>query len=162
MIFLDQITKRWIEQNLPLHESIVPFAALEDFFTITHFWNTGAAFGLFRDQGFLFVAIAIVVVVAIIVYSRHLPHGQRLVQIALGLQLGGAVGNNLIDRLRLGHVTDFLYFHKLPIINRPWPAFNIADMAIVGGVILLGWVILREGQEEQKNAVPGEAGEQQA
>lgn len=142
VVLLDQLTKRWIERNLPLYESIVPFPALGDFFTITHFTNTGAAFGLFRDQNVLFVAIAAVVVLSIFVYSRYLPHDRWLVLLALGLQLGGAIGNNLFDRVRLGHVTDFLYFHNLPIINQPWPAFNVADMAIVSGVILLAFFML--------------------
>ena len=155
VVLLDQITKRWIERTLPLHESIIPVPALGDFFYITHFTNTGAAFGLFRDQNILFVAIAAVVVLSIIVYSRYLPHDRLLVQVALGLQLGGAVGN-MIDRVRLGHVTDFLYFHRLPIINQPWPAFNVADMAIVSGVILLALFMLtyKEPQPQAASAVP--------
>lgn len=155
VVLLDQLTKGWIERNLPLYESIVPFPALGDFFTITHFTNTGAAFGLFRDQNILFVAIAAVVVLSIIVYSRYLPHDKLLVQIALGLQLGGAAGN-MIDRIRLGHVTDFLFFRKLPIVNQPWPAFNVADMAIVSGVILLALFILtyKEPQPQVASAAP--------
>lgn len=141
VLALDQLSKGWIERNLPLYETIVPIAALRDLFTITHFTNTGAAFGLLRDQNVLFVAIALVVVVSVIVYARYLPHDRLLVQIAIGLQLGGALGN-MIDRVRQGHVTDFLYFHNLPLLNRPWPAFNVADMAIVSGVILLAYFML--------------------
>ena len=152
VVVLDQFSKRWIERNVPLYESLAPFPALEDFFTITHFTNTGAAFGLFRDQNILFVAIAAVVVLSIFVYSRYLPHDKLLVQVALGLQLGGAIGN-MIDRVRLGHVTDFLYFRQLPIINQPWPAFNVADMAIVTGVILLAYFMLTY-KEPQPQAAP--------
>jgi signal peptidase II len=159
VVLLDQLSKRWIERNVPLYESLVPFPALEEFFTITHFTNTGAAFGLFRDQNILFVAIAAVVVLSIFVYSRYLPHDKLLVQIALGLQLGGAIGNNLFDRVRLGHVTDFLYFRRLPIINQPWPAFNVADMAIVTGVILLAYFMLTY-KEPQPQAAPGVADDQ--
>ena len=137
VVVLDQLTKRWIERTLPIGGSLVPFPALSEFFTITHFTNTGAAFGLFRDQGILFVVIAAVVVVAIVVYSRYLPYEQRLVRFSLGLQLGGALSNNLIDRPRQGYVTDFIYFHF-------WPAFNVADMAIVTGVALLAWSIWRQ------------------
>lgn len=154
VLVLDQLSKRWIENNLPLGESIVPVAALSDLFTITHFTNTGAAFGLFRDQGILFVIIAVVVAAAIVVYSRHLPHDQWLVRVALGLQLGGAIGNNLFDRLRLGHVTDFIYFHF-------WPAFNVADMAIVAGVALLAWILIRDGREQPAELTSTEPGEQQ-
>jgi signal peptidase II len=158
VVLLDQLSKRWIERNVPLYESLVPFPALEDFFTITHFTNTGAAFGLFRDQNILFVAIAAVVLLSVFVYSRYLPHDKLLVQVALGLQLGGAVGN-MIDRVRLGHVTDFLYFRRLPVINQPWPAFNVADMAIVAGVILLAYFMLTY-KEPQLQAAPGVADDQ--
>jgi signal peptidase II len=155
VLLLDQLSKRWIEANLSIGESIVPFPALSGFFTITHFTNTGAAFGLFRDQGLLFVVIAVVVVVAIVVYSRNLPKDVWLVQFSLGLQLGGALGN-LLDRLRQGHVTDFIYFHF-------WPAFNVADTAIVVGVILLAWTILRLPDEQKvEEMVEAEQGEQQA
>jgi signal peptidase II len=156
VVLLDQLSKRWIERNVPLYGSLVPFPALEEVFTITHFTNTGAAFGLFRDQNLLFVAIAAVVVLSIFVYSRYLPHDRLLVQVALGLQLGGAIGN-MIDRVRLGHVTDFLYFRRLPIINQPWPAFNVADMAIVVGVILLAYFMLTY---KEPQAAPGVADDQ--
>lgn len=149
VVALDQLTKRWIEANLPIGSSLVPFPSLSDFFTITHFTNTGAAFGLFRDQGILLLVIALVVLVAVIVYARYLPLERPLVQLALGLQLGGAIGNNLIDRLRLGHVTDFIYFHF-------WPAFNVADMAIVSGVALLALVLLQEGREQASSSVTSE------
>ena len=93
--------------------------------------------------------IALVVIVTIIVYARYLPIQQRLVRFALGLQLGGAIANNLIDRPRQGHVTDFIYFHF-------WPAFNIADMAIVSGVLLLAYALLT-----QKDETPQPAGAEQ-
>lgn len=141
VLLLDQLSKRWIERHVPLYESLTPVAALGDFFSITHFTNTGAAFGLLRDQNILFVAIALVVLASVVIYARYLPHDRLLVQIAIGLQLGGALGN-MIDRVRQGHVTDFLYFHNLPLINRPWPAFNVADMAVVSGVILLAVFML--------------------
>lgn len=146
VVALDQLTKRWIERTIPVGESVVPFPALKEVFTLTHFTNTGAAFGLFRGQAVLFIAIALVVALSIVVYIRYLPHDQWLVQVAIGLQLGGAIGN-MIDRVRLGHVTDFIYFRRLPLINMAWPAFNVADSAIVIGVILLGWVLLRQKEE---------------
>jgi len=152
VVLLDQLSKRWIERNLLVYESIVPFPALRNFFTITHFTNTGASFGLFRDQGMLFVVIALVVIVALIVYARYLPYERRLVRFALGLQLGGAIGNNLIDRPRQGHVTDFIYFHF-------WPAFNIADMAIVAGVGLLAYALLTQ-KDEAPEGVGAEEGDQ--
>ena len=152
VVLLDQLSKRWIERTLPIYESIVPFPALRNFFTITHFTNTGAAFGLFRDQGFLFVVIALVVILSIVVYTRYLPVDRWLVRFALGLQLGGAIANNLIDRPRQGHVTDFIYFHF-------WPAFNIADMAIVSGVALLAYALLTQ-KDEAPTVAGAETGDQ--
>ncbi|MEA3338202.1 MAG: signal peptidase II [Chloroflexota bacterium] len=156
VVVLDQLTKRWIEGNLAIGESLAPFPELANFFTISHFTNTGAAFGLFRGQSILLAIIPVVVVVAIVVYIRQLPMNNILIQFSLGLQLGGAIGNNLFDRIRLGHVTDFIYFHF-------WPAFNIADIAIVSGTILLALVLLTMPEEsDETDVVEGEAGEQRA
>lgn len=155
VVIFDQLSKAWVERNLAIYESLTPIAALGNIFSFTHFTNTGAAFGLLRDQNILFVVIGIVVLLSIVVYSRYLPHDQLLVQFALGLQLGGALGN-MIDRVRQGHVTDFIYFHF-------WPAFNIADAAIVVGVILLGWSMLRQpAQAAGEPAIEHDAGEQRA
>ena len=151
IVILDQLSKAWVERNLAIYESLTPFPALSNLFTFTHFTNTGAAFGLLRDQSILFVVIGVVVVGSIVVYARYLPHDQLLVQFALGLQLGGALGN-MIDRVRQGHVTDFIYFHF-------WPAFNVADAAIVVGVILLGWSLLRQPGE---SAAEADSAEQRA
>ena len=155
VVLLDQLSKAWVEKTLAIYESLAPIPALSKIFTFTHFTNTGAAFGLLRDQSILFVVIGVVVLVSIIVYARYLPHDQLLVQFALGLQLGGALGN-MIDRVRQGHVTDFIYFHF-------WPAFNIADSAVVIGVILLGISILRQPQEvHTEAAIDVDSGEQRA
>ena len=88
---------------------------------------------------------------AIILYYRHLPDGQRLARIALGLQLGGAVGN-LVDRLRQGFVVDFIDLNFWPLHD--WPVFNLADGSIVAGVTLLALLMLweerrdRDGQQQ--------------
>ena len=143
ILALDQITKAWVLAALPQNAAWVPIDALSRFLTITHVTNTGAAFGLLKDRGIVFILIAIVVSVAIVLYSRHLPQGQVWVRFSLGLQLGGAVGN-LIDRLRLGHVTDFI---TVGIDNLKWPTFNVADSAIVVGVILLALILFTEKEE---------------
>ena len=147
VVALDQWSKRLIEQNIPLGGSLAPFPALEPWFKLVHWTNTGAAFGLLRGQAPLFVAIALVVIVAVLVYSRQLPADSWAVRICLGLMLGGAMGN-LIDRLhQSGQVTDFLLF-SLPVGNRvyEWPAWNVADGSIVVGTILLGILLLRSEQ----------------
>jgi len=144
VVALDQLTKAWVLRVLPENTAWAPIPALARFFTITHVTNTGAAFGIFKDRSFLFVLIAIVVSIAIIAYSRYLPHGRFWVRFSLGLQLGGAVGN-LIDRVRFGHVTDFI---NVGIDDLRWPTFNIADSAIVVGVILLALIVFTEREEK--------------
>ncbi len=139
-VLADRVTKTIIVNNLALNQSWNPISGLERLVSVTYVTNTGAAFGLFPDLGGVFVVIAVFVVVAILIYYHQLPQGYGLVRVALGLQLGGALGN-LIDRLTLGHVIDFIDF-------KVWPVFNVADSAIVVGIGLLAWTMLRE---EQKN-----------
>lgn len=152
VVAVDQWTKHLIEANLPLHGSYTPFPALEKYFNIVHWPNTGAAFGLLRGQGSLFIVIAAVVIVAVLAYARYLPLNHWGVRTCLGLQLGGAIGNNLIDRVRLGHVTDFLLF-SLPVNGKVyiWPAWNVADGCIVVGTIVLAILLLWYDREEQRS-----------
>jgi signal peptidase II len=138
----DQISKYWVATNLELNKVWAPIPALERLFVFRYATNTGVAFGLFPDKGSFFTVVAIVVSVIIVLYYRHLPQGQLLVRLSLGLQLGGALGN-LLDRVRIGHVTDFIDF-------RIWPVFNLADLAIVTGVTILALCLLREDWLEQK------------
>jgi len=162
---VDQWSKGLIEKNLPLGGTYVPFPALEPWFKLVHFTNTGAAFGLLQGQGSLFVLVALVVIVAVLIYARQLPGDSWIVRLCLGLQLGGAIGN-LVDRLQQGHVTDFLLF-TLPVGDRVymWPAFNVADSSIVVGVIGLALLLLRaeSGKHpgEQFTAVSGSGSESQ-
>ena len=142
ILVADQISKYLVMAHLELGESWAPVPALERWFIFRYATNTGVAFGLFPDKGYLFMVIAMAVVVIIVLYYRHLPRGQWLIRISLGLQLGGALGN-LLDRVRLGRVTDFIDF-------RIWPVFNVADMAIVAGVSILAFSLLREDWLEQK------------
>lgn len=133
---LDQFTKWSVATNLELGESVYPLAALSRLFSITYVTNTGAAFGLLKEAGVVFVFVAILVITVIVLYVRRVPADQQLVRVALGLQLGGALGN-LIDRLRLGHVVDFIDLQF-------WPVFNVADSAIVIGVALLAIAFWRQ------------------
>jgi len=115
-----------------------------------HWNNTGAAFGIMQGQGGIFIVIAVVVIVAALVYLRYLPAGTWLIKLCLALQLGGAAGN-LIDRIQFGQVTDFVLL-TLPVNGRvlQWPAFNVADSSIVVGVILLAFLLLREDGQRSK------------
>jgi signal peptidase II len=135
-LVIDHISKWVVMASLRPGESWNPVAALERYVSLTYVTNTGAVFGLFPDYGSIFMVIAVVVVAAIILYYRHLPGDQWLVQTSLGLQLGGALGN-LIDRLRYGHVIDFIDF-------KFWPVFNVADSSIFVGVVILAFHLLRD------------------
>ena len=129
VVALDQYTKWLVRKHLPLNRSWNPITWLSSIVTLTRTQNTGAAFGLFPQMGLFLVIVPLAVVVAIIIYYRQLAAGSWMLRVALGLQLGGAVGN-LVDRVCLGYVTDFLDF-------RVWPVFNLADSAIVVGTTLL-------------------------
>lgn len=143
VLVLDFVTKQLVRINMPLYTYWAPFPALERFFRFTHTSNTGVAFGLFQFQNanLVFALFATAVSAGIIYFNHKLESGQALLRVALGLQLGGAIGN-LIDRVTQGSVTDFLDFG-------PWPVFNIADAAVVAGVILMGFVLLQEERKAQ-------------
>lgn len=148
VILLDQFSKYIVEATLPMYQSYTPIPALAELFRFTHATNTGAAFGIFPAGGNFFTIIAVVVGLVILYYNYTLPGGQVGLRLALGMQLGGALGN-VIDRFRLGHVTDFLDFG-------PWPVFNLADTSIVAGVIILTWLMFQEQREHQTES--GKAG----
>ena len=88
VVLLDQWSKRLIKANIPLGGSLTPFPNLKPYFNLVHWPNTGAAFGLLQGQGILFVVIAVVVIVAVMVYARVLPADNLGVKICLGLQSG--------------------------------------------------------------------------
>jgi signal peptidase II len=149
VVLIDQLTKGWVENNMLLNTSWAPFPEISHLFQFTHVANTGAAFGSFAGGGNIFAIVAVIVTGAIIYYNFSLPVGMLSLRIALGLQLGGALGN-LADRFRLGHVTDFLDFG-------PWYIFNIADTSIVVGVIILGILMwLEKPEETTQESTPSE------
>jgi signal peptidase II len=136
VVVADQLTKLGIRASLLEGQSL--FEA--GFFRIVYTHNTGAAFGLFPGQSFALAILAILgasllLVYALVIRHRFSPLNNLLAWTALGLVLGGIVGN-LIDRLRLGAVTDFISLGW-------WPAFNIADSAVVVGGILFACSLLR-------------------
>lgn len=138
VIALDQLTKHWIVQAFSYGEA----AFVTSFFNLVLAHNTGAAFSFLAGAGgwqrLFFIAVASLASAVILHLLRK--HGrQPLFGLALSLVLGGALGN-LIDRIRWGYVVDFLDFYYG---SYHWPAFNVADMAITGGVILLVWDSLR-------------------
>jgi signal peptidase II len=138
VLFLDQMTKMWIRTSMTLGESIPVLG--KDFFRLTHVENTGVAFGL-QAGGVLFLslfnAIASVGLIYLLLRSSReaTTESPRIVQFALALILGGAIGN-LIDRAAFGRVTDFFDFDFPDFIMTRWPVFNIADSAVLIGVTL--------------------------
>ncbi len=135
VLLLDRLAKWAIASNIALHDSVVVIPGL---FRLTHVENTGAAFGLFADSSAQWKVGALVSfsVLALVVVSALLwknGHALSITTIGLSLILGGAMGN-LWDRMVSGHVVDFLDFY---VGSYHWPAFNVADSAIVVGAILL-------------------------
>ncbi|MGD9015168.1 MAG: signal peptidase II [Candidatus Omnitrophota bacterium] len=130
IVVIDQLTKYIISQGIPPGTSI---PVIKNIFHFTYVLNRGAAFGMFKNQIYFFILTAVLSIVFIIIILRR--RGSRKQEIALYLILSGAI-SNLIDRIRLGAVIDFLDF-------RIWPVFNIADSAITIGAILLAFSILK-------------------
>ena len=135
VIILDQWTKYLVRTNLEIGERWAPWHWLLPYARVIHWRNTGAAFGIFQNWGDIFMVLAIIVSIGIIVYYPRVPAGHWPLRVAMGLQLGGAIGN-LIDRLTLGHVTDYISVFNFAV-------FNIADACITlgVGVLILGmWI----------------------
>ena len=135
VLFLDRAAKLAIAKNISLHDTI---PVIPGFFRLTHVENRGAAFGLFADSPSewkitMLVVFSIVALAIVSVLLWRNSHSMRTTGIGLALILGGAVGN-LWDRLVSGKVVDFLLFYVGP---HQWPAFNVADSAIVVGAGLL-------------------------
>ena len=127
----DQITKHLVRTNL-LYGQSIPY---EGPVRIIHVYNSGAAFGLFRDLTIPLIVASLLGIGILLLVYRNSSNPSLLLRLSLGLQVGGA-GGNLLDRVRLGHVTDFLDIG-------PWPVFNVADASIVVGIFMLAWVLLR-------------------
>ena len=133
---LDQASKYSISTSLAFNESWNPIPELYPYIRLTHWRNSGSAFGMFPELGGAFLVVATAVTVGIIYYARSLnSDSPLLLRVSLGLMLGGALGN-LIDRVRFGYVVDFVNLGW-------WPVFNFADSAIVIGVLLLAWHLSR-------------------
>lgn len=146
IIIIDQLTKWWVIANMELRESIT---VIENFFYLTSHRNTGAAWGILEGKMLFFYIITVVVIVVICYYIQKFAKDSILTGIALGLILGGAVGN-FIDRLFRKEVVDFFDVY---LGNYNYPIFNIADSALVVGVIVvLIATIVDERKQRRKKA----------
>ena len=130
IFLIDQFSKYLVRGFLVLYESL----PREGFIRITHTFNTGSIFGLFQGQNTPLILVSFIGVAVLVLLYRSQRYPTGLLRLSLGLQLGGAFGN-LVDRVRLGHVTDWVDIG-------PWPVFNVADASIVTGLIILGWLFV--------------------
>jgi signal peptidase II len=155
VFLLDQGTKWLIVHNIPLYEAR---SVIGEFFQITSHRNRGAAFSILQNQRWFFVIITLIVIVGILWYIRRtIKADKRLLSFALSLLLGGALGN-FLDRALFGEVVDFLQFRFTfsffgKAIDYIYPIFNIADSAIVVGVILIFLDSLLTWNKEKKGAI---------
>ncbi len=152
---LDQFTKQLVQHLLgPRDEKVV----IEGFFKFVHWWNTGAAWSVFSGNNLALAVIAVVALVVLAFSRHHFNARSPLGQVAFGLIFGGIVGN-LIDRVFVHHVIDFLYFYlqQRGGTEIGFPAFNVADSAIctgVGLVFLITWRSEREAGPVTKPPEP--------
>lgn len=148
IVALDQAVKIYVHTDFRLGESVT---VMQDFFNITYVRNPGAAFGFLRDAPeafrsifFLSVPPAVMGIILAMLYTT--PDSNKLQTFALSCVFGGAIGN-YIDRIRFGYVVDYLDFHYKNIYT--YPAFNVADIAIVSGVGFIMWEIFLEWKQER-------------
>jgi signal peptidase II len=151
ILILDQASKWYVDARFALYESV---PVIRGWFHLTYIRNKGAAFGIFADSAVrvpFFITVSLVALLVILWYLRRLRAEQTLAAFSLSLIFAGALGN-LIDRVRLGEVIDFLdvfwrHYH--------WPAFNVADSAICVGVALLIWEMWQEERRLRQEKLDG-------
>jgi signal peptidase II len=145
VVAADQISKAWVHRSLVLGVPWDPVPWLRPILSLTYVTNTGAAFGMLPQLAALYPLIAVTVLVALFFFFRGLATSGLPTAIGLGLLLGGTVGNNIIDRLWHGYVTDFVDLNFWPL--REWPVFNVADSSIVVGVCILTVYLLLQKEQ---------------
>lgn len=154
---LDQITKTYVKNNLPLGQSN---EVIQDFFYFTHVENTGAAFGILKDGRYFFIILTIII--SFVLIYVMIKNKSKILRLAISIILGGALGN-FIDRLLYGKVTDFLDFY---IFGYDYPVFNVSDICVNIGTILLAIYIIfiykepnNEEAEESNEPLSSETGD---
>ncbi len=151
-IVLDQATKWWVEDNIPLYDRIIPIEGYGHILDFLHVKNPGAAFGAGQQFGWLFATIAFIVSAGIIFYNTVIIGRHFGFRLSLGLIMGGALGN-VIDRFRIGEVTDFIHFDLRPLVSEAvaeaipllnFAIFNLADLSIFSGVLIMFWLMWKD------------------
>lgn len=147
-VIADQLSKCWILRNLDFYESHQPIPALAPLFQFTRSSNTGAAFGILPMAGDVFMLVAVLIITALLWHFRQTPPAARFQPFAIGLVIGGAIGN-VLDRVQHGHVVDFIHYQIPDLISN---VSNLADHAIVLGVLLTIGESLWRDYRERKTA----------
>ncbi len=129
ILLLDQYTKALVRENIALGEMWAPWTWILPYARIVNWYNTGVAFGMLQGMGHIFSVVAVIVSIAIVYYFPRVPASDWTLRLAMGMQMGGALGN-LIDRVTQGHVTDFISVGNFAV-------FNVADASISTGVVIL-------------------------
>ncbi|OGO35513.1 MAG: signal peptidase II [Chloroflexi bacterium RBG_16_57_11] len=157
IVALDQACKLLVRVNLMQDEIFHPELWVSQYVRFVHLKNSGAAIGLLPGFGDIFMFLSALICVAVLYYYARIPHQQWLLRLSMALVLGGAVGN-LVDRMQQGYVTDFISVLNLPV-------FNLADLSVLTGFILLFFDLWRKEQRKgmTQNAAPkgGESGNEE-
>ena len=155
ILVVDQYTKWLVRENIALGEAWSPWPWLMPYARIVNWYNTGVAFGMFQGMGWIFSIVAVIVSIAIVYYYPRVPAADWTLRLAMGLQMGGALGN-LIDRVIQGHVTDFVSVGNFAV-------FNVADSCItIGVIVLLLGVYLQERRKPVEKVSAPAAGDDDA
>jgi len=149
LLFVDQVSKSFFSTTLELGEAV----QVTEWLNFVHVLNTGAAFSLLADAGgwqrYFFTSLAGLVSVIFVFWLMRMPKNMKVLPLAVALILGGAIGN-LIDRVSLGYVVDFIHVYYQ---NSHFPAFNLADSAItLGTILMLIDTFFLEGKRNQQQA----------
>lgn len=140
VVIIDQVSKYLVQKNMAEMESI---PIILNVFHLTYINNPGAAFSMLVGKTPFFIVVTLLAALVAIYFYYRVDRKKTLLRLGIALALGGAVGN-LIDRIRFGKVIDFFDF-------RIWPVFNVADCAIVIGVALICWELLKDDLFKSKN-----------
>lgn len=141
VLALDQATKVAVRQYLE-EAGVTSIPLFGGLVRVSYVENRGSAFGLFQNQTLFFIAVGVIVVLGILIGHRFLPAHRVALALCLGMQLGGASGN-LVDRVRYGHVFDFIDLTW-------WPVFNVADSAIVVSTLVIAYYLLTSPSEQKR------------
>lgn len=143
IIAVDQVSKHYLIDLMLRHPGGIEVTS---FFNLVMVWNRGVSFGMFAGDDMRWILVGVAVIISIVVFFWLRKAANRMLSIGLGLVLGGAIGN-ITDRIRFGAVADFFDFD---LIFMRWPAFNVADMAIVVGVVVILLENLFQGRKSDK------------